>query len=148
MYTLRILIKNIDEIHSSGTKVRQEQFILIEDNKIKRIDKMTKIDEISDYDRIIDADGMIALPGFINTHTHAAMTLMRAYADDMPLDQWLQNKIWPFESKIKPDDIYWGTALAVVEMIKTGTTTFSDMYFAVDKIAEIVDQSGMRAVLS
>lgn len=148
MYNLRILIENIDEIYSPETKVRQGQFILIENNKIKKIAKMDEVDEIAACDRIIDARGMIALPGFINTHTHAAMTLMRAYADDMPLDQWLQNKIWPFESKIKADDIYWGTALAVVEMIKTGTTTFSDMYFAVDKIAEIVDQSGMRAVLA
>ncbi len=148
MYKLKILIKNIEEIYSSNSKVKQNQFILIENNIIKRINGMDKIDEIEKYDYLIDAAGKIALPGFINTHTHAAMTMMRAYADDMPLDKWLQNKIWPFESKIKADDIYWGTSLAILEMIKTGTTTFSDMYFAMDQVANIVEKSGMRAVLA
>ncbi|MGM0499165.1 MAG: amidohydrolase [Bacillota bacterium] len=148
MYKLKTLIKNIDEIYSPDSKVKKDQFILIEDNIIKKIDSMEKIDEIKTYDYLIDAADKIALPGFINTHTHAAMTLMRGYADDMPLDKWLQNKIWPFESKLKADDIYWGTALAVVEMIKTGTTTFSDMYFAMDEVAHIVEKGGLRAVLA
>jgi len=148
MYKLKILIKNIDEIYSSNSKEKKNQFILIEDNIIKKIETMDKIDEINEYDNLINADGKIALPGFINTHTHAAMTLMRAYADDMPLDKWLQNKIWPFESKIKADDIYWGTALAIIEMIRTGTTTFSDMYFAMNQVADIVETSGLRAVLA
>jgi 5-methylthioadenosine/S-adenosylhomocysteine deaminase len=148
MYKLKILIKNIDEIYSSNSKEKKNQFILIEDNIIKKIETMDKIDEINEYDYLINADGKIALPGFINTHTHAAMTLMRAYADDMPLDKWLQNKIWPFESKIKADDIYWGTALAGIEMIRTGTTAFSDMYFAMNQVADIVERSGLRAVLA
>jgi len=148
MYKLKILIKNIDEIYSSNSKVKKDQFILIEDKIIKKIETMEKIDEVNEYDYLINADGKIALPGFINTHTHAAMTLMRAYADDMPLDKWLQNKIWPFESKINADDIYWGTALAGIEMIRTGTTTFSDMYFAMNQVAEIVEKSGLRAVLA
>lgn len=145
---MKILIKNIEEIYSPNSKVKQNQFLLIENNIIKQINSMDKIDQIKEYDHLIDAEGKIALPGFINTHTHAAMTLMRAYADDMPLDKWLQNKIWPFESKINSDDIYWGTSLAALEMIKTGSTTFSDMYFAMEKAADIVEKSGLRAVLA
>jgi len=99
-------------------------------------------------DREIDGAGMVALPGFINCHTHAAMTLMRSYADDMPLMKWLSEKIWPLEEKLTPDDIYWGTMLCCLEMIKSGTTTFADMYFMMDRVAEAVDRSGLRACLS
>jgi len=145
---LKILIKNIAEIHSAFSDIRKNQFIIIEDQIIKKIDGMDNLKKRNNYDYVIDADGKILLPGFINTHTHAAMTFMRGYADDMPLDKWLQDKIWPFESRLDSEDIYWGTALAVMEMIKTGTTTFSDMYFSMDRVAEIVEESGMRAVLA
>jgi 5-methylthioadenosine/S-adenosylhomocysteine deaminase len=145
---LKILIKNIAEIHSPFSDPKKEQFILIEDQIIKKIDRMSIIDQVKEYDYLLDAAGKIVLPGYINTHTHAAMTLMRGYADDMPLDKWLQNKIWPFEAEINAEDIYWGTALALIEMIKSGTTTFSDMYFAMDRVGEIVSESGIRAVLA
>ncbi|TDO87858.1 5-methylthioadenosine/S-adenosylhomocysteine deaminase [Halanaerobium saccharolyticum] len=145
---MKTLIKNIAEIHSPFSEVKKEQFILIEDQIIKKIDSMAQLDQNIGYDYLVDAADKIVLPGFINTHTHAAMTLMRGYADDMPLNKWLQNKIWPFEGKMSPEDIYWGTALAVMEMIKTGTTTFSDMYFAMDRVAKIVEESGIRAVLA
>jgi 5-methylthioadenosine/S-adenosylhomocysteine deaminase len=148
MYNLKILIKNIKEIHSPFLEKKKDQYILIEDQIIKKIDKMSSLDQSIKYDSLIDAAGKIMLPGFINTHTHAAMTLMRGYADDMPLDKWLQSKIWPFEGKLDAEDIYWGTSLAVMEMIKTGTTTFSDMYFSMDKVAEVVEESGIRAVLA
>lgn len=145
---MKILIKNIAEIHSPFSDPKKEQFILIEDQIIKKIDRMSIIDQVKEYDYLLDAAGKIVLPGYINTHTHAAMTLMRGYADDMPLDKWLQNKIWPFEAEINAEDIYWGTALALIEMIKSGTTTFSDMYFAMDRVGEIVSESGIRAVLA
>lgn len=145
---MKILIKNIDEIYSSQKKKAENKFVLIENKFIKKIGNMEDVKEISDYDYLIDADNKILLPGFINTHTHAAMTFMRGYADDMPLNKWLENKIWPFEGEMDEEDIYWGSALAILEMIKTGTTTFADMYFAMDKVAEIVDKSGIRAVLA
>lgn len=145
---MKILIKNIAEIHNPFSKVKKDQFILIEDQIIKKIDRMSQLDQNQESDYLINAADKIVLPGFINTHTHAAMTLMRGYADDMPLDKWLQNKIWPFESKINEEDIYWGTALAIMEMIKTGTTTFSDMYFSMEKTADIVEKTGIRAVLA
>lgn len=98
-------------------------------------------------DKIIDAPQQVALPGFINCHTHAAMTLLRGYADDLPLMQWLEEKIWPVEANLKRDDIYWGTMLCCLEMIRSGTTTFADMYFAMDRVAGAVDKSGLRASL-
>ena len=97
---------------------------------------------------IIDGDGAIALPGLVNTHTHAAMTLLRGYADDMVLQDWLSQKIWPLEAHLTGDDVYQGTLLACLEMIRSGTTAFNDMYFYMADAARAVDESGIRAVLS
>ncbi len=100
------------------------------------------------HDVVIDGKGKAVIPGLINTHTHAAMVLFRGYADDMPLMEWLQEKIWPLEKKLKPDHIYCGTKLACLEMIKSGTTAFNDMYFEVESIARAVEEMGMRACIS
>jgi len=99
-------------------------------------------------DQVIDAHGMVAMPGFINCHTHAAMTLLRSYADDMPLMEWLSERIWPLEDRLTAEDVYWGTMLCILEMIKSGTTTFADMYFFMDEVAKAVEQTGIRASLS
>ena len=99
-------------------------------------------------DFIIDGDGAIALPGLSNTHTHAAMSLLRGYADDMILQDWLSQKIWPLEAHLTGEDVYWGTRLACLEMVRTGTTAFNDMYFFMEDAARAVDEAGIRAVLS
>ncbi|NLV17025.1 MAG: amidohydrolase [Syntrophomonadaceae bacterium] len=99
------------------------------------------------FRQVINAGGMVAMPGLINTHTHAAMTLLRGYADDLPLMEWLQQKIWPMEEKLTAEDCYWGTMLAAAEMIKSGTTCFADMYFHMDQVAAAVEKSGLRACL-
>lgn len=96
----------------------------------------------------IDGRGHALLPGLINTHCHTPMTLMRSYADDLPLMPWLEDHIWPFEAGMMPDDIRLGTELGVAEMLLGGTTCFLDMYFREDVIADVVDKAGMRAVLS
>jgi 5-methylthioadenosine/S-adenosylhomocysteine deaminase len=98
-------------------------------------------------DRTIDATGCLVLPGLINAHTHSPMTLLRGYADDLPLDRWLRERIWPIEAHLEPADIYAGARLAVLEMIRTGTTAFCDMYFAMDEVAEVVKETGIRGVL-
>ncbi len=99
-------------------------------------------------DKTHDAAGRLAVPGFVNAHTHISMTLLRSYADDMNLMDWLQNKIWPIEAKMKKADIYWGAMLAALEMIESGTTCFADMYGDMEKVAEAAIESGLRAVLA
>ena len=99
-------------------------------------------------DTIIDGTGKFAIPGFVNAHTHISMTLLRSYADDMKLMDWLENKIWPVEAKMKKEDVYWGAMLAAVEMIRSGTTTFADMYGDMDKVAEATLESGLRGILA
>ncbi len=99
-------------------------------------------------DCCIDGTRSVALPGLVNTHTHAAMTLLRGFADDMPLQQWLSEKIWPAEAHLTGDDVYWGTRLACLEMIRTGTTAFQDMYFFMEDAARAVADAGLRSVLT
>ena len=98
-------------------------------------------------DETLDAEGTAILPPFYNTHTHAAMSLLRGYADDMPLQKWLQDYIWPYENKMTAQDIREGSRLAVREMIKTGTVFFSDMYFEIDQTIAVVQEFGIRAAI-
>jgi 5-methylthioadenosine/S-adenosylhomocysteine deaminase len=96
--------------------------------------------------RIIDAKGGIILPGLINTHTHAAMTLFRGLADDLPLMTWLNDYIFPAEAKLDAKTVYIGSLLACAEMILSGTTCFCDMYLFEDEVAKAAKSAGMRAV--
>jgi len=96
----------------------------------------------------IDGHGKLVMPGLINAHTHIAMTLFRGLAEDVPLNAWLENVIWPREAKLKPQDVYAGALLGCAEMIETGTTCFNDMYLFMDQVAEAVTKSGLRAVLA
>jgi 5-methylthioadenosine/S-adenosylhomocysteine deaminase len=116
--------------------------IYIEGNRI------TEIGPKREADRVIDGGGKAAFPGFVNTHTHSAMTLLRGYADDMKLHDWLEKKIWPLEAKMNEEDIYLGSKLACLEMIKGGTTCFSDMYWHMKGTARAVEEMGLRAVLA
>jgi 5-methylthioadenosine/S-adenosylhomocysteine deaminase len=122
-----------------------EKDIYIEGNLIEAIseDESSKGAEF-----VIDGKDKAAIPGLFNAHTHAAMTLLRGYADDMPLQEWLETKIWPVEAKMKEDDVYWGTKLACLEMIKSGTIFFNDMYWYWRGSARAVAESGIRAALS
>ena len=97
--------------------------------------------------RIIDAKGGLILPGLINGHTHAAMTLFRGLADDLPLMEWLNNYIFPAESRMDADFVYSGTLLACAEMIMSGTTTFCDMYLFEDEVARAAKEAGMRSLV-
>jgi 5-methylthioadenosine/S-adenosylhomocysteine deaminase len=103
--------------------------------------------EPRDGDELIDGAGMALLPGLVNAHTHAAMTLFRGYADDLPLMEWLQDHIWPAEAKLDAEDVYWGTRLACVEMIRTGTVSFWDMYWQPGATARAVIDAGLRVTI-
>ncbi len=123
---MKTLIKNGMLISMDSTK---EQYtyedIVIEDNLITYVGN----DYQGKYDQIIDAHGKIVMPGLINCHTHLGMSLFRATNDDYPLDKWLQEYIWPIEDKMTDEDMYYATLLSLIEMVKTGTTCFNDMYF-------------------
>jgi 5-methylthioadenosine/S-adenosylhomocysteine deaminase len=104
-------------------------------------------EDVSGYDEVIDLKGNYLLPGLINTHGHAGMSLLRGYSDDLPLQQWLEDKMWPLEAQFTADHVKWGTYLSLIEMIRTGTTTFVDMYDHMDEVAKAVEATGMRARL-
>jgi 5-methylthioadenosine/S-adenosylhomocysteine deaminase len=111
------------------------------------------IEEISEKctreaDKTINGRNKAALPSLVNGHTHAAMTLMRGYADDMPLKEWLEDKIWPLEAKLTEEDVYWGSKLACLEMIKNGITVFNDMYWHWEATAKAVFDMGVRGFIS
>ena len=97
---------------------------------------------------LINGTGKALIPGLVNAHTHIPMTLLRSYADDLELHTWLYQHIFPIEAKLTADDIYWGSQLALLEMIAGGTTCFNDMYYSVDRIAEATATSGLKALLS
>ncbi|MFY9639100.1 MAG: amidohydrolase family protein [Methanobacterium sp.] len=119
--------------------------LLIQNDKIAEIsDKIS----INDADEVLNADGKILIPGLVNTHTHLSMTLMRGLADDIPLDTWLNNHIWPVEAELNGEYCYAGALLACAEMIKSGTTCFNDMYFFMDHVARAADEAGLRGILS
>lgn len=142
---MNILIKNVSAITMRNKdEVLENVNIYIRDKYISHIGA-----ELSNFnaDKIIEGKNLLAMPGLINTHTHISMVLMRNYADDVNLEDWLFNNIFPIEDKLIPEDIYYASLLAMIEMIKTGTTTFVDMYFFVDKTIKALEQLPMRAVI-
>ncbi|MEC0232196.1 amidohydrolase [Paenibacillus alba] len=100
------------------------------------------------YDEVIDGTNKLYMPGLVNTHGHAAMSLLRGYGDDLALQIWLEEKMWPMEAKFTSQDVKWGTLLSILEMIKGGTTTVVDMYDHMNEVAKAVEESGMRGVLT
>ncbi len=139
---MTILIKNV----LVGGKQRD---IYIEGNLIEAItDAGGGKREVREAEFVVDGKRKAAIPGLFNGHTHAAMTLLRGYADDMPLHEWLSTKIWPLEARITEEDVYWGTKLACLEMIKSGTTFFNDMYWHWGGSSSAVVECGIRAMLS
>ena len=146
---MNILVKNIDVVTcDESNRVIKNTNIGIKENYIYFIGgDEEKLKEFK-ADKVIDGKNKLAMPGLINTHTHCGMTILRNYANDLPLEEWLFNNIIPTEAKLSEEDIYWGTMLGMAEMIKTGTTTFTDMYYHMDTVAKAVEETGMRANLS
>jgi len=132
----RLLVKDV--LHEG--RIRN---ILIENRRFKDLDAPAEVAGA----KVLEASGTAILPALYNTHTHAAMTLLRGYADDMPLQTWLQEYIWPYEDKLTPEDIRHGSEIAAREMTQSGTVFFNDMYFDVEETIDVVDRSGMRAAI-
>lgn len=99
------------------------------------------------FEREIDLDGDLVMPSFKNAHTHSAMTFLRSYADDLPLQEWLFNKVFPMEDKLTAEHIYWLTKLAILEYLSSGITASFDMYFEPDAYVKACTESGFRTVL-
>ncbi len=129
-------------------RVVSEAAIIVKDGVILDIMNVADADRLWEPAERIERKGSVVMPGLVNTHTHAAMTLMRGIADDQPLMVWLQKSIFPAEAKnVSPEFVKAGTTLACLEMVRGGTTTFADMYYYESDVAAAVDACGMRAVL-
>ncbi len=127
--------------------------VWVTNEKIACVAEKKELEELKDsfpkiaWDVQIDCKGNLLMPGFKNAHTHSAMTFLRSYADDVPLQTWLQEKVFPMEAKLTGEDIYHLTKLAILEYLTSGITTIFDMYLTPDTIAEACQDMGMRCVL-
>lgn len=151
-----LLVRNVTVVDPQGTKtaVLHNHDILIEGNRIVEIKPTDPLTHTlspkgkGEFGNVIDGSGMAAMPGLINTHAHAPMVLFRGVAEDVTVHAWFNDIIWPMESNLTPDDVYWGAMLAAAEMIESGVATVADHYFMADRIAEAMVHSGMRAHLA
>src|SRR5258706_673293 len=146
--------KSVDIVIAHGTVLTMagpnidDGAVAIDKGSIVAVGAASKITASYHGKETIDARGMAVLPGFINTHTHAAMVLFRGIADDRDLMDWLQHFIFPAEAKnVTPEFVKWGTRLGAAEMIRSGTTTFADMYYFESDIAAETKRAGLRAVV-
>ncbi len=143
---LDLLIKNVDIITMDDLNmVIHDGFIGISDGRICLV--TDKLPDNVTYKKEIDGKGKLAMPGLVNCHSHSAMTLMRNYADDIALEAWLFDNIFPIEAKLTDQDVYWGTMLGITEMLKSGVTAFADMYMFMDEVARAVTETGIKANL-
>jgi 5-methylthioadenosine/S-adenosylhomocysteine deaminase len=142
-----ILIQGCIILTMSGKGPTEDGALTIKDGKITFVGKSTSATGI-EAEVKINAKGKVALPGLINCHTHVPMTLFRGTAEDQPLGAWLREAIRPLEAKLRPWDVYDGALLGCLEMIKSGTTCFADMYFHENTIAKAVEKSGLRGALA
>jgi len=142
-----ILIRECTLLPMDDRGIIKEGLIAIEDETITYAGKEAKAPRMK-AEKVIDGRGKVAMPGLVNCHTHLAMTLFRGIAEDQPLQKWLKQTIWPLEAKLKPRDVYDGALLGCLEMIKSGTTSFADMYFNEDQVAKAVEKAGLRGVLA
>ena len=133
---------------SGQRRVIENGAVAVRGERIVAVGTRAEIDRNWQPARRVDRPNALLAPGLINTHTHAAMSLFRGIADDLKLQDWLNNFIFPAEAKnVSPDFVRWGTRLACLEMLLSGTTTFTDMYYFEDVVAEVAKEAGMRGVL-
>jgi 5-methylthioadenosine/S-adenosylhomocysteine deaminase len=146
---MNILLKDIDIVTSDSPLMFIKcGNIGIKNGYIEFVGGQDNIPMNFKAEKIIDGKHRLVMPGLINAHTHCAMTLLRNFADDLALEEWLYDRIFPAELHLSPDDIYWGTKLGIAEMLLSGTTAFADMYIHMDSVAQAVAETGIRANLS
>src|ERR1700722_8389578 len=129
-------------------RVIEDGAVAIEGDSIVAVGKRSDLESKFAKIKTIDAGGTLILPGMINGHAHAAMSLFRGLAEDHSLDDWLQKYIFPAEARnVTEDFVLWGTRLGVLEMLRGGITTYADMYYFEDVVASVTKEAGMRAIL-
>jgi 5-methylthioadenosine/S-adenosylhomocysteine deaminase len=144
---MKIVFKNALVVTMNETMdILKSCDVLVENDRIAAMGALSP--EQMDKAKVIDATGKLLMPGLINGHNHAPMTLLRNFADDMNLQTWLFEHIFPAEDKFTGEDVYWATLLGIMEMLASGTTCFVDMYFFMDEMVKAVAESGIRAQLS
>src|SRR5271156_1161301 len=148
--------EHVDLLIAGGTvvtmdaskQVMEDGAVAIRNDEIVAVGKREELANRYDTPRTIDAHGRIIMPGLINTHAHAAMSLFRGIADDLSLDDWLRKYIFPAEARnVTPDFVAWGTRLGILEMLQGGITDYADMYYFEDEVARVTKEAGMRGVL-
>ncbi|MGB9334443.1 MAG: amidohydrolase family protein, partial [Candidatus Acidiferrales bacterium] len=148
--------ERVDLVVAGGTvvtmdpakRVIDDGAVAVRGDEIVAVGKRDEIAGRYDAARTIDAHGRIVMPGLINSHAHAAMSLFRGIADDLSLDDWLRKYIFPAEARnVTPDFVAWGTRLGILEMLRGGITEYADMYYFEDDVARVTKEAGMRGVL-
>lgn len=126
--------------------IKHHQWVGVRDGRIAYIGSVPPApDEAATFGETYDGTGRLLVPALYNAHAHAPMTLLRGYAENLPLQRWLEEKCFPFEAKMTAEDCYWGTVLACAEMARFGVVSFSDMYYATEERARAVLEAGMKA---
>ena len=145
-----LLIKNCSvlQLNHDGrsAEILTDRDLVVRGNILEAVQPTAEADE-SHFRTCIDANGMLAMPGLINTHAHVPMVLLRGLAEDVPLERWLNDCIWPIERHLSSEDVYWGMLLGACEMIEAGVTAVADHYFYMDSAAKAVEKAGIRANL-
>ena len=145
---MRIKIENVLIVTvNENMDILENQNLYINENKIEKIVSVEKDTNDLKVDKIIDGKGKLLMPGMINMHSHLPMTILRNYSDDVALEEWLEDIIWPIEAKLTAEDIGISTRFGLIEMISTGTTFYNDMYYELDAMAKETEKAGMRALL-
>ncbi len=140
-----MLFKNID-ILDENLDYLPDQWVGVKDDRIAYIGDEAP-EDADTYDETYDGAGKLLIPALYNAHAHAPMTMLRGYAENLPLQAWLNTKCWPFEGRMTGEDNYWATLLACAEMARYGVVSFSDMYYHTDERARAVCEAGMKANL-
>ena len=147
MFDLLIQNAHVLRVSPDGqVEISRHHDVGVEGNRIGAVEPGGVIDP-GRAGQVIDASGMVAMPGLINTHAHVPMVIFRGLAEDVSLEKWFNDCMWPLESNLQEDDVYWGMLLGLAEMIESGVTCVADHYFYMDRAAEAVKEAGTRAAL-
>lgn len=136
-----MLFEKITVLQANGTLL-MDQYVGVRDNAIVWLSDKPPVEEMGER---VDGSHRLLMPGLYNAHTHVAMTLMRGYGEELPLQSWLFDRIFPFEDKLSPEAVYWGSLLGMAEMLATGTVSFTDMYYFCDQTAKAAIECGIKA---